>query len=108
MTVLSELISAWNEFATENSYPEIIYANDSFEEVVKQIYGDNLTPAKAVELVKQCTNGSYIPGHRWWWIQSDGNLGGCSPPALYRLTLQNSTNGVSKTVWICRGQKMWN
>lgn len=22
-------------------------------------------------------DGSYIPGHRWWWIQSDGNLGGC-------------------------------
>lgn len=77
MTVLSELISVWNEFATENSYPEIIYTNDSFEEVVKQIYGDNLTPAKAVELVEQCTNGSYIPSHRWWWIGADGNLNGC-------------------------------
>ena len=77
MTVLSELISVWNEFATENSYQEIIYANDSFEEVVKKIYGDNLTPAEAVNLVKECTNGSYIPGHRWWWIGADGNLNGC-------------------------------
>ena len=77
MTVLSELISIWNEFATENSYTEIIYANDSFEEVVKQIYGDNLTAQDAVDLVKQCTNGSYIPGHRWWWIGADGNLNGC-------------------------------
>lgn len=46
MTVLEQLISAWNQFATENSYPEIIYENESFEEVVKQIYGDNLTPRK--------------------------------------------------------------
>lgn len=77
MTVLSELISVWNEFATENSYPEIIYENESFEEVVKQIYGDNLTPAEAVDLVKECTNGSYMPGHRWRWIGADGNLNGC-------------------------------
>jgi len=68
MTVLSELISAWNQFATEN---------ESFEEVVRQIYGDNLTPAKAVELVKQCTKWliySRLPlvvdSVRWkpWWM----------------------------------------
>ena len=77
MTILEQLISAWNQFATENSYQEIIYENESFEEVVKQIYRDTLLPEEAVDLVKRCTNGSYIPGHRWWWIQSDGNLGGC-------------------------------
>lgn len=77
MTVLSELISVWNEFATENSYPEIIYANDSFEEVVHKIYGDNLTPAKAVELVRSYESGTYVGGHRWWWIGADGNLNGC-------------------------------
>lgn len=77
MTILEQLISAWNEFATENSYPEIIYENESFEEVVRKIYGDTLLPEEAVDLVKRCTNGSYMPGHRWWWIQSDENLGGC-------------------------------
>lgn len=77
MTVLEQLISAWNQFATENSYQEIIYENESFEEVVRQIYGDKLTPRDAVNLVMDYENGSYIPGHRWWWIQSDGNLGGC-------------------------------
>jgi len=77
MTVLSELISVWNEFTTENSYPEIIYANDSFEEVVKQIYGDNLTAQKAVELVRIYESGTYVGGHRWWWIGADGNLNGC-------------------------------
>lgn len=77
MTILEQLISAWNQFATENSYPEIIYENVSFKEVVEQIYGDTLLPEEAVDLVKKYDNGSYIPGHRWWWIQSDGNLGGC-------------------------------
>ena len=77
MTVLEQLISAWNQFATENSYPEIIHPNESFEEVVRQLYGDELTPAKAVDLVRRYTNGSYIPGNHWWWIESDGNLGGC-------------------------------
>ena len=77
MTILEQLISAWNQFATENSYSEIIYANESFEEVVKQVYGDNLTARDAVNLVRMYDNGSYIQGHRWWWVQSDGNLGGC-------------------------------
>lgn len=77
MTILEQLISAWNQFATENFYPEIIYENESFEEVVRKIYEDGLTTQDAVDLVKRYTNGSYMPGHRWWWIQSDGNLGGC-------------------------------
>lgn len=77
MTILEQLISAWNQFATENSYSEIIYENESFKEVVKQIYGDTLLPEEAVDLVRKYENGSYMVGHRWWWIQDDGNLGGC-------------------------------
>ena len=77
MTILEQLISAWNQFATENSYQEIIYENESFEEVVKQIYGDNLTPTKAVELVRNYESGTYVGGNRWWWIGSDGALNGC-------------------------------
>lgn len=76
MTILEQLISAWNQFATENSYTEIIYPNESLEEIVKQIYGDELTPRNAVDLVRKCENGTYVEGHRWWWIQDDGNIGG--------------------------------
>lgn len=77
MTVLSELISAWNEFATENLYQEIIYKNESLESVIQQVFGESLTTRDAVNLVRMYDDGSYMPGHRWWWIQSDGNLGGC-------------------------------
>lgn len=71
------MISAWNEFATENSYPEIIYENESLESVIQQVFGESLTTRDAVNLVRMYDDGSYIPGHRWWWIQSDENLGGC-------------------------------
>lgn len=76
MTILEQLISAWNQYATENSYEEIIYTNDSFEDVVRQIYGDNLSTRDAVDLVRMYENGTYVSGHRWWWIQS-GELNGC-------------------------------
>lgn len=77
MTILEQLISAWNQFATENSYQEIIYENESLESVIQQVFGESLTTRDAVNLVRMYNNGSYMPGHRWWWIQSDGNLGGC-------------------------------
>lgn len=65
MTVLEQLISAWNQFATENSYQEIIYENESFEEVVRQIYGDKLTPAR---------RGQFSDGLRKWFIHSRSPL----------------------------------
>ena len=77
MPILEQLISAWNEFATENSYQEIIYENESLESVIQQVFGESLTTRDAVNLVRMYDDGSYMPGHRWWWIQSDGNLGGC-------------------------------
>lgn len=77
MTILEQLISAWNQYATENAYPEIIYENSSLEEAVKQLCGEEITTRQAVNLIRMYENGSYLPGHRWWWVQADGNLGGC-------------------------------
>ena len=73
-----ELITRWNEFCDANGYPEVIYPNDGLEALIKRVYGTEISPQKAVEIVHNYVGSSYTEGCRWWWLNSDGTFGGAS------------------------------
>lgn len=72
----AKLITRWNEFCDANSYSETIYTNKGLASVIKQYYGDYISPQQAADIVRNYANGSYEDGCRWWWIDSDGTFGG--------------------------------
>lgn len=71
-----ELITRWNEFCDANSYTEIIYPNEGFDELVKQVYGAEISHTQAVEIAHRYVNGSYSDTCKWWWIDDNGTFGG--------------------------------
>ena len=73
---MNELIKRWNEFCEEQYREEIIHQNNGPEDLVEQIYGEDLTPADAVEVANSFRNGNYQTGCGWWWVDDSGNFNG--------------------------------
>lgn len=73
---MNELIKRWNELSEAKGCSKIIYQNNGPEDLVEQIYGEDLTPADAVEIAQCFHNGNYQNGCGWWWIDDAGNFNG--------------------------------
>lgn len=74
---MQELIERWNQFCSVNGYEEVVYLNDGLEEVIKQIYGCELSATQVVDFVRDYIQGSYTDSCKYWWIDGDGTIGGC-------------------------------
>lgn len=71
-----ELIERWNEFCRENSYEDVIYRNDGFEEIIKMTHGTEISPQQAFEIAHRYAYGSYTDNCEWWWVGDNGYFNG--------------------------------
>lgn len=66
-TLDSELVSKWNDYCDENSYPDdMIYSMDDFDELMS-----GQTPW---DIAKSVYFGEFNPNKDWFWFNGYGNL----------------------------------
>lgn len=100
---MNELIKRWNEFCEEKQREEIIHQNNGLEDIIEQVYGEDLTLATAADIACSFCNGTYQNGCGWWWIDSAGNFHGAYttnalPIDLYELNAWCKSRGYG-TPW---------